>query len=99
LPSDKPGHLPEGIAIYQTFDPESEEGCSLFDLDTDTYDEQYPQITDWARNQPNIIDAVIAYIESHSENGVLKPVTIDGRIRIVNMPEGLDVEKNRINLE
>lgn len=99
LPSDKPGHLPEGIAIYQTFDPESEEGCSLFELDTDTYDEQYPQITDWARNQPNIIDAVIAYIESHSENGVLEPVTIDGRIRIVNMPEGLDVEKNRIDLE
>lgn len=91
--------MPEGIALYQTFDPGNESACRLFDLSTDTYDEQYQQITDWARNQPNIIDAVIAYIESHSENGVLEPVTIDGRIRIVNMPEGLDVEKNKIRLD
>ena len=42
---------------------------------------------------------MITYIESHSENGVLEPVTIDGRIRIVNMPEGLDVEKNKIRLD
>ena len=60
---------------------------------TDTYDEQYQQITDWARNQPNIIDAVIAYIESHSENGVLEPVAMDGRIRLSICREGLDVEK------
>ena len=99
LPPDKPAQLPEGIALYQTFDPGNESACRLFDLSTDTYDEQYQQITDWARNQPNIIDAVIAYIESHSENGVLEPVTIDGRIRIVNMPEGLDVEKNKIRLD
>ena len=99
LPPDKPEQLPEGIALYQTFDPGNESACRLFDLSTDTYDEQYQQITDWARNQPNIIDAVIAYIESHSENGVLEPVTIDGRIRIVNMPEGLDVEKNKIRLD
>ena len=99
LPPDKPAQLPEGIALYRTFDPGNESACRLFDLSTDTYDEQYQQITDWARNQPNIIDAVIAYIESHSENGVLEPVTIDGRIRIVNMPEGLDVEKNKIRLD
>lgn len=99
LPPDKPAQLPEGIALYQTFAPGNESACRLFDLSTDTYDEQYQQITDWARNQPNIIDAVIAYIESHSENGVLEPVTIDGRIRIVNMPEGLDVEKNKIRLD
>ena len=99
LPPDKPAQLPEGIALYQTFDPGNESACRLFDLSTDTYDEQYQQITDWARNQPNIIDAVIAYIESHSENGVLEPVTIDGRIRIANMPEGLDVEKNKIRLD
>ena len=99
LPPDKPEQLPEGIALYQTFDPGNESACRLFDLSTDTYDEQYQQITDWARNQTNIIDAVITYIESHSENGVLEPVTIDGRIRIVNMPEGLDVEKNKIRLD
>lgn len=99
LPPDKPAALPQGIAVYQTFDPENEAACRLFDLNTDAYDQQYQQITDWARNQPNIIDAVIAYIESHSVNGVLEPVTTDGRIRIINMPEGLDVEKNRIHLD
>ncbi len=94
LPPDKPAQLPEGIALYQTFDPGNESACRLFDLSTDTYDEQYQQITDWARNQPNIIDAVIAYIESHSENGVLA-----GHHRrkdpIVNMPEGWMWRKTR----
>ena len=66
LPPDKPAQLPEGIALYQTFDPGNESACRLFDLSTDTYDEQYQQITDWARNQPNIIDAVIAYIDRKS---------------------------------
>lgn len=70
----------------------------MFDLNLDTYEEQYRQITDWAGEQPNIIDAVIAYIERHSENGVLAPVTTDGRIRIENMPERLDVEKNGVEL-
>ena len=98
IPAEKPGKLPDGIAIYRTFDPESGTASQVFDLNLDTYEEQYRQITDWAGEQPNIIDAVIAYIERHSENGVLAPVTTDGRIRIENMPERLDVEKNGVEL-
>lgn len=98
IPAEKPGKLPDGIAIYRTFDPKSGAASQMFDLNLDTYEEQYRQITDWAGEQPNIIDAVIAYIERHSENGVLAPVTTDGRIRIENMPERLDVEKNGVEL-
>ncbi len=98
IPADKPRELPGDIAIYRTFDPDDASACRMFDLSLDTYEEQYQEITDWAGEQPNIIDAVIAYIQGHSENGVLNPVTTDGRIRIVNMPERLDMEKNGINL-
>ena len=98
LPPEKPQKLLEGIYIYRKFDPKNQEACELFDLKLDTYEEQYKTITEWAKEQPNIIDAVIGYIERHSENGVLKPVTVDGRIRIVNIPERLDPEKNGISL-
>ena len=35
LPPDKPAQLPEGIALYQSFDPGNESACRLFDLSTD----------------------------------------------------------------
>lgn len=98
-PGREAGKRRSGIAIYPgRFDPKSGAASQMFDLNLDTYEEQYRQITDWAGEQPNIIDAVIAYIERHSENGVLAPVTTDGRIRIENMPERLDVEKNGVEL-
>ena len=98
LPPDKPSKLPEGIAVYRKFNPEDESACELFDLDLDNYETQRQEIIDWAKEQPNIIDAVINYIGKHSENGVLEPVTVDGRIRIVNMPERLDAGKNGVEL-
>lgn len=95
----KPEKLPEGIALYRTFNPGDPGACELFELDLEHYGEQYQEIMDWAEEQPNIIDAVIAYIENHSEDGVLKPVTTDGRIRMVNMPKALDAAENGVDLK
>lgn len=99
LPQEKPWTLPEGIVLYREFDPEKEENCDEFELNPDTYEQQYEEIMDWAKQQPNIIDAVAAYIGKHSENGLLKPVAADGRIRIINPPERLDPEKNGVDIK
>lgn len=99
LPQEKPQKLPEGIDIYRKFDPAKEADCELFGLNIDTYDQQYIEITEWAKQQPNIIEAVAAYIGNHSEGGLLEPVSADGRIRIINPPKRLDPEKNGINLD
>lgn len=99
LPGTLTKDLPEGIEIYKTFHAEDEKQCAFFSLNQDAYDEQYGQITSWAQEQPNIIDAVIRYIETHSENGILEDVKLDGRIRAVNIPERLDPSRNGIDLE
>ncbi len=98
LTRDKPKALPEGIALYSAFDAQDEEKCAFFDLTVDNYDELYPQIADWAQNQPNIIEAVIRYIEETSEDGVLPPAVIDGRIRVAGPPERIDPAKNGVDL-
>ena len=98
LPGDRPQALPEGVALYSAFDARDEDKCAFFDLTVDNYDELYPQIADWAQNQPNIIEAVIHYIEETSEDGVLPPVEIDGRIRVVGPPERIDPAKNGVDL-
>ena len=99
IPQEKPQKLVEGISIYRRFVPGDASACELFELNLDTYEEQYQQITDWAREQANIIDAVIQYIGLHSKDGNLEPVTTDGRIRIVNIPERLDAVKNGVLLD
>ena len=99
LPAEKTEKLPEGISLYRRFDPNDQNACELFEIKFENYDETYNEIAEWAKTQPNIIDAVISYIENHSENGVLKPVTTDGRIKIVNMPERLNAEMNGVELK
>lgn len=99
LPPEKPDELPDGIAIYSKFVPGDEADCELFDLNIDNYDEMYGQIAAWAMEQPNIVDAVIDYIGRHSDSGTLRPVTTDGRIHIINIPERMDPEKNGIDIK
>lgn len=98
LPQETPAALPEGIVLYRSFDPGDPAGCVPFDLTSDNYEAQYEEILSWAQEQPNIVQAVIRYIEAHSQNGVLEPVTIDGRIRAVNMPRRLDPAVNGVDL-
>lgn len=98
LSGDMAAGLPEGIEIFKAFDQEDASRCVTFDLDSGSYEKQYGQITNWALEQPNIIEAVIRYIETHSKNGLLEDVTTDGRIRAVNIPKRLDPSLNGIDL-
>lgn len=98
LPGEMATDLPAGIEIYKNFHSEDEKRCSTFTLNTNTYEKQHEQIASWAQEQPNIIDAVIRYIEIHSENGLLEEINTDGRIHAVNVPERLDPALNGIDL-
>lgn len=98
LPQEKPEELPEGIALYQTFKADRADSGTLFELDVENYEKQYEQIMEWAHEQPNIIDAVIRYMEEHSESGELTPVSIDGRIRIIDGPQRLNPAANGVDL-